>query len=335
MIIRNNWSPKHIPSEIFCKQYEWFFDERRKTSKKDPINYVFKILLNSVYGLSNDKNSFLYDSSLTLAVTINGQLLLSQLVEELCESIPNCKPIMLNTDGFELKFSRKYLPLYYQICEKWEKLTKLNLEYDEYEKMIIGDVNNYLSINKIKEVSKENWLSLQEDEPYYIYTEKEGKYYYNAVKTKGRFEFHNLALHKNKSYLVIKKALYNYFIFNKPIEDTIKENKNIFDFCAGVKIKGDWTFYEHKVIKGKYTKEKLQKTLRYYVSKSGSKIIKENNTDGRQIQLESGPWLLTTFMKATLKENFNEYEIDYKYYIDNANKELANFYQNSNQLTIF
>jgi hypothetical protein len=61
LAIRNKWSPAHLPKDEFCELYEWFFDERKKISKKDIKNYVYKIILNSTYGLSNDENSFLYD----------------------------------------------------------------------------------------------------------------------------------------------------------------------------------------------------------------------------------------------------------------------------------
>ena len=68
LAIRNKWSPAHIPKDIFCEQYEWFFDERRKIPKKDPKNYVYKIILNSTYGLSNEENSFLYDPEFTMRI---------------------------------------------------------------------------------------------------------------------------------------------------------------------------------------------------------------------------------------------------------------------------
>jgi len=68
LAINNKWSPAHLPQEEFCSQYRWFFDERKKVSKKDPKNYVYKIILNSTYGLSNDKNSFLYDPDFTMRI---------------------------------------------------------------------------------------------------------------------------------------------------------------------------------------------------------------------------------------------------------------------------
>ena len=68
LAIRNKWAPLHLPKEAFCELYEWFFDERKKISKKDPKNYVYKIILNSTYGLSNDENSFLYDPEFTMRI---------------------------------------------------------------------------------------------------------------------------------------------------------------------------------------------------------------------------------------------------------------------------
>ncbi len=46
LAIRNKWAPAHLPEEEFCNLYEWFFEERKKIPKKDPKNYVYKIILN-------------------------------------------------------------------------------------------------------------------------------------------------------------------------------------------------------------------------------------------------------------------------------------------------
>jgi hypothetical protein len=35
---------------------------------------------------------------------------------------------------------------YLEICKEWEKLTQLSLEHDQYQKMVIKDVNNYLAV---------------------------------------------------------------------------------------------------------------------------------------------------------------------------------------------
>ena len=306
LAIRNNWAPGHLPKDIFCSQYEWFFEERKVIPKTDPRNYVYKIILNSTYGLSNDKNSFLYDPEFTMRITINGQLSLMMLYEMLAEAIPNCVPLMQNTDGLEMMIPDEYVDVYLSICADWEKITNLQLEHDQYTKIVLADVNNYIAVNK------------------------KGKY-----KCKGRFEFENLALHKNKSFLIIPKAIFNYFINDVPPEKYLLENRNIFDYCGGVKAKGDWQFQAISVQDGAIHKESLQKTIRYYISNSGCKIVKVNKTDAREIQIESGKWMQTDFSKSSQKK-WEEYDINEGYYLDKIYKEIANICPpESKQLTLF
>jgi len=318
LAIKNKWAPAHLPKEEFCEQYEWFFTERKKIPKKDPKNYVYKIILNSTYGLSNDKNSFLYDPEFTMRITINGQLSLCMLYEMIAEGIPGAIPIMQNTDGLEMMIPEEHKAKYLEICSEWETITQLALEHDQYQKMIIGDVNNYIGINTHREADQETLISLKEDEPYYVYTDNG----YSPVKCKGRFEFHHLALHKNKSFLIIRKALYNYFVFNTPVDKTILESKSIVDFCGGIKAKGDWRFTSNCMIKGVLITEPLQKIVRYYISNKGCKILKQHR-DGRIIQVESGRWLQTTLNKLD-KKDWDSYDINYDYYINNAIREIMN-----------
>ena len=305
LAIRNKWSPGHLPKEEFCALYEWFFEERKKIPKSDPKNYVYKIILNSTYGLSNDENSFLYDPEFTMRITINGQLSLTMLYEMICEEIPNAIPLMQNTDGLETMIPREYQDKYMEICKKWEQITNLELEHGTYSKIVLGDVNNYIAVTE------------------------DGK-----SKCKGRFEYKDLALHKNKSFLVIPKALHAYFVNGEKPEEFIKANTEIFDFCGGVKIKGDWKFYLHGVENQEYSKKALQHTIRYYISNGGSKIIKTNLSDSREIQVEAGKWLQTVFIDYCEKP-FEEYNINYDYYIDKVRKEIESLEPSTNQLSLF
>ena len=307
LAIRNKWSPAHLPKEDFCDQYEWFFNERKKIPKSDPRNYVYKIVLNSTYGLSNDENSFLYDPELTMRITLNGQLSLMMLYEMICERIPNAVPLMQNTDGLETRIPRKYVDKYMEICKEWEDITNLQLEHDAYQKVILADVNNYIAL-------------------------KEGKDF--KTKAIGRFVFEDLPLHKNKSFLCVRKAMYDYFIFGKDPEQSIKENTNIFDFCGGVKAKGDWKFFEESVVNTVHQKTPLQKTVRYYISNRGSKTVKIHSIDGRVAQVEAGKWLQTMFINY-IKKPFNEYDINYDFYIKKAKKEIEALEPKTNQLQLF
>jgi hypothetical protein len=141
-------------------------------------------------------------------------------------------------------------------------------------------------------------------------------------------------MHKNKSFLVIPKAIHAYFVDGIKPEDYIKSVTNIFDFCGGVKIKGDWSFYEHKVVSGEYLIEKVQHTIRYFISKTGSKVIKKNNTDNREIQIEAGKWLQTLMIDYEDKP-FSEYDINYDYYLDKINKEIRDLEPIITQLSLF
>jgi hypothetical protein len=320
LIIRNGWSPKHLPKEAFCEQYEWFFNERIKIPKKDPTNYLYKIILNSVYGLSNEQDSFLYDPRLMLQVTMNGQLSLMLLNEMIIESIPGAIPLMQNTDGVEIQIPRKYLDRYLSVCKEWEELTKLQLEHDEYEKLVLFDVNNYIALNTSKEVSKEYWLESKKENPEFVYKEVDGKYYVGKTKTKGRFELRK-ALHKNHSYQVITEGIYNFFIHDIKPEDYLESNKNILDYCGLTRTNTDWVFKFKHVKNGEIVTSDLQKTLRYYNSISGGKILKLNKVDGRVQKVEAGKWMQTIFNKHVEKP-FEDYGIDKRYYIQKIKNEL-------------
>ena len=298
LAIKNGFHPEHIPKNEFCDLYEWIFEERKKIPKSDPKNYVYKIILNSTYGLTGDANSFLYDPKMTMQITINGQLLLSMLYEMVSLAIPESKPLMQNTDGMEIMIPTDKVSTYMEICEKWELITKLALEHDEYSKLIIGDVNNYIAVYK------------------------SGK-----TKCKGRFEWEDLekkkvsVFHKNKSFLIIPKAIYAYFTKGILPEDFLNDNKSIHDYCAGIKAKGGWHFEEFKIENGESYSKKLQKIVRYYISSSGSKLIKKHN-DGREIQPESGQWLQTVVNQIDDTKDYTTYDINKEYYLQNIYKEI-------------
>jgi hypothetical protein len=192
------------------------------------------------------------------------------------------------------------IPVYMKVCEQWEKLTKLVLEHDEYSKMIIGDVNNYMAVYK------------------------NGK-----VKCKGRFEWEDLEkkkvamFHKNKSFLIIPKAIYAFFVHGTMPEDFVAQNQNIFDYCGAVKAKGGWYFEERKIVNGEVVNNRLQKIIRYYIAEDGGKLVKCNK-DGREIQVEAGQWLQTTVNKLTKDDKpFDDYNINLNYYIESIYKEIT------------
>ena len=336
LVIKNRWSPGHFPADEFCDQYEWFFRERKKIPKSNPMNYVYKIILNSTFGLSNDINSFFYDPELCMKITVNGQLTLMMLYEMIMEEIPEAVSLLQNTDGIEIRIPRKDKDKYLEICKQWEDITNLQLEHDEYQKLVLGDVNNYIGLNNYIQVPLEKFRSLKQKNPHYLYKVDKDKFYYAPTKLKGRFDFHNLMLHKNKSKLIIPKAIYYYFVHDILPEEYLSQNKNILDYCIGGKSKGDWQQVSRTVKEGKFHEEKLQKINRYYISKTGVKIIKVNKNDQREIQLESGKWLQTLYNKMKVEPQWENYNIDKVYYLSAIEQEINNILKvSTNQLELF
>jgi len=336
LAIKNRWSPGHFPKDEFCDQYEWFFNERKKIPKSNPMNYVYKIILNSTFGLSNDEKSFFYDPELCLRITINGQLTLMMLYEQIMERIPGAVALLQNTDGVETLIPREHKDVYMEICKEWEDKTNLQLEHDEYQKLVLADVNNYIGVNNYKTVDITKWREIKQAEPHYLFKVDNDKFSFAPVKLKGRFDFHNLQLHKNKSKLVIPKAIYQYFVNDILPEDYLDDNKNILDYCIGGKSKGDWKQVARSVVGGDFTEEELQKINRYFISKSGVKIIKKNKKDNREIQLEAGRWLQKVYNKMEVEPKWENYDIDKAYYLQAIESEINGILSvPSNQLKLF
>jgi hypothetical protein len=109
-----------------------------------------------------------------MKITINGQLTLMMLYEMIMERIPNATALMQNTDGIETVIPRKHVDEYMEICKEWEEITNLNLEHDQYEKLILGDVNNYIGVFGYKETDMNTWRDIKKKNPHYLFKIKDG-----------------------------------------------------------------------------------------------------------------------------------------------------------------
>ena len=111
---------------------------------KDPRQQPYKIVLNSTYGASKDKYNGLYDPRQANNVCITGQLLLVDLIEKV---EPYCKLIQSNTDGILVQVDNdENEKAVYAAAAEWSKRTRLELEFDNYMRVIQKDVNNYIII---------------------------------------------------------------------------------------------------------------------------------------------------------------------------------------------
>ena len=305
--IQNGLKPEHL-GDAFSKVYSEMFLERKKYDKKDPRNYVIKIILNSTYGLSSEINGYFYDKKYTYATTINGQLMLLMFAEAVSLSIPDVKLLQMNTDGITFIYKTKYKDKLEKILQWWENNTKLTLEQVYYSKMVIMDVNNYFA----------------------IYTD--GK-----VKKKGLFET-EMPYHKNPSALIIPKALEQYFMNNANIDEYIKNPDNaIYDYCLGVKKKTNFKLNLIQNFNFAELIQEQQKVCRYYISEKSdtSGLLVKDFTDGRRVSVEANIQVETLYVVKPERKEVKYYNINYQYYIKECNKIINEISPFVTQQTLF
>ena len=145
--------PEHL-GPIFMELYEDFIQKRleEKHKPKAERNMAliegYKLVLNGVYGKSNEESSFLYDPLYTFRTTIAGQLFISMWAERWVEACPEIKFLQTNTDGQTIMVPRKDVDKIRTVNEQLTKETTLTIEEAVYSKMCIRDVK-YLRRNHV------------------------------------------------------------------------------------------------------------------------------------------------------------------------------------------
>jgi len=294
IIINNEQYPGHLGKE-FLNGYKQMFDKRlelKPLAKKDKkikgIVGALKLAVNSVYGKSSDMQSWIYDKQLTMFTCITGELSLMMLIEKY--ETNNIHVISANTDGVTIMVKKTDLALMNSINTWWQELTSYELERTDYQKIIFSTVNDYLAIKTDGEIKK-----------------------------KGDF-LTDFELHKNKSARIVPLALEQYFVNNIPIEHTVRNHSNIYDFALRQKASRD--FHYEGIVRGTGEKFIYNKLIRYYVSNKGVKLLKVKNdscvTNAPPIsQVEAGEWMCTVCNHLTKDHPMDN--INYEYYIEKCN----------------
>ncbi len=232
--IVNELYPQHLTKK-FCSIYKELFENRQLYPKGTPENAMLKLALNGVYGDSNNQFSPFYDPQYTMAITINGQLQLCMLAEQLMK-IDDLHLIQINTDGVTIKVPRDKVDEVEAVNAAWMEITMLNLERADYKRMFIRDVNNYI-----------------------------GEYTDGKLKRKGAYEY-EIDWHQNHSSLVVQKAVEAHLVRHIPIEKFVTEHDDVYDFFLRTKVP--------KSSRLMWGDEQIQNTTRYYISSDGHPLVK-------------------------------------------------------------
>jgi len=296
-IILNNIYPEHL-DEGFVKVLSILTAERLAAKKDNKTKADgLKITINGLYGKLNSDTFWLEDAKAMLSVTIAGQLYILMLIEMLELNGIHC--ISANTDGIECEVPVEKENLYYEVCKQWEEKTGFALEYTYYKSYIKRDVNNYIAIDT------------------------KGK-----AKTKGAF-IPDIDLKKGYKHPIVAKAVYEYFVHNTPVEETINASNDIFDFCISQKVGKEFQM-QLKTLSGV---QDLQRTNRFYISNYGGYLLKKHG-DGRQIGLFVGK-MIQILNEYDPSKSFESYLVNKEWYIKEAKKMIEEIEPSVVQTSMF
>jgi len=322
----------NIEKKDLAKQTFKSTKEVKEKSKEE----VYKLALNGGgFGKTNESSNWQYSPVSHFSCTIGNQFEILMLIEDM--ELNNIHVVSANTDGIVCLFDKSLSDLYYQICSNWENKVGNNqmgkLEYAEYSKLIQTSVNDYMAIKPNGE-----------------------------VKLKGDFES-DKEVHKNHSMRIVPYSIQKYFLEGTPVEKTIEECTDIYEFCKLCKLTGENTLITRIINKDGVAETNLSKTTRYYVSNKGVSLIKvlpplakkidqlsklratspnqldifsmvEDHTlkpKDRETNIEAG-WLCTVFNKYEQK-SMKDYDINYDYYINECNKIIKTIEHNESNRT--
>ena len=261
LAIVNKFYPEHL-TERFCTIYKTLFEQRKKYPKNThPVeNEMLKLALNGVFGDSNSKFSVFYDPLFTMKITVNGQLLLCVLVEELLKV--GAKIIQVNTDGVTVLIKSEQDEMLKKVCAEWENSTKLVLERNNYSAMYIRDVNNYIAV-------KTN----------------------GDVKRKGAYEY-NIHHWQDHSLLVVPKVAEKVLLLGGNIRNYLLNHNDLYDFFGRTKTPKKSSLWAGS--------KRVQNVSRFFISTNGEPLTKVMPTTAKQNEKALADWGKKNASVATL-----------------------------------
>ena len=249
--IKNKLFPAHL-GQAFCDAYLGVYHTRKTYPKKTSENEAFKLALNGAYGGSGNEYSPFFDLQYTMSITINGQLLLCMLAEQLLK-VPGLRMIQANTDGVTYLCPREHLDHTRSVCRWWEQVTTLELEESLYNRMFIRDVNSYMAERQdgsIKRIGAYAHVTAEQDP--------------------GTRE---LPYHKDWSARVVALAAEAALVRGEDIRTFITEHNDVFDFFLRTKVPRSATL--------EWGDKRVSNIVRYYISTNGKELEK--------VMLAAGP----------------------------------------------
>lgn len=286
-------APKHLDEGVFVKLVDYFRTTRIKAKhSEDPlvdgipkeiVAEALKIVINSIYGKFNYEYGDIFDRMCTLRTTINGQLYILMLCEEL--ELNGIPVISGNTDGIVVKLYNDKKEKFEEITKNWEEYTRLSADSEDYRRYVCRDINNYIAEELDGKVDYKGDLNP------YLYKE-------------------NLA--KGYDEPIVAEAVSEYFIHDKPVIESLYECKDILMFCKTQNIgkKYTATYIDNE-------EHNIQRNVRFYVSNRGGYLFKKEQS-GKLNNLCAG--YKVTILNTLNDMPIELRDINYNYYYQEAMK---------------
>lgn len=237
LMVRQRYTSRNIPDDKLFEQIYWDRLKAKEEGNK-VISDTYKLILNTSYGCMLNQYNDLYDPLMGRSVCVSGQLFLTDLVVGYLEQCETIRIINLNTDGVLFSIDDSELPKIHAINAEWEARTGFMLEEDKVKKIVQSNVNNYVMVLMN-----------------------------GRVKTKGGYVNYGIApagaWNVNNDYVIVKKAIIDYFVKDKPVEETILTCDNIHEFQYIAKAGGKYSHVYH-IVNG--NEIQVQKVNRVYAT---------------------------------------------------------------------
>jgi hypothetical protein len=175
----------------------------------------------------------------------------------------------------------------------------------------------------IAEVERLTRLEFESDEYEAFYQYAINDYFgvkTDEIEKKGMF-ITETKLGKGLSPVVIPKAVINYFTTGQSIEEFIKNDKDIRDFLMSQAVDKKFNVY--------HGEQKIQRINRFYASTDGAYLFKNDVDKVSNMLTKSGVTILNKFDDLPIEDR----KINYRYYISEAKKIVADFTEQ--QLELF
>lgn len=298
-------APKHLNKSVFVKMVNYFRLTRLECKHtSDDVKMLItgvpnklsaealKIVINAIYGKFGSDKFWLYDRLAQLQVTINGQLMTMMVIEDL--ELAGIHVISANTDGIIVKLPRDKEEEFKQITNNWCKSNKMTADSERYKLFIRRDVNNYLNVQETKNGDKYEYKGALDPKQY--------------IKDLG----------KGYDMPIVAIAVREYFVNNTPIMETLRNHKDILDFCKTQNVGKQFNVVYDIVKDGEVVHIKSQTHVRFYVATKGVIIQKENVHNGKLSRLASGNTV--QLLNSLDDKPIEERNINYGYYFKECYK---------------